>query len=47
MRLLRDVMLRGAGLDATTLVWFGVDAAVVFVLAVFGASRRTGVIRSS
>ncbi len=47
MRLLRDVMLRGAGLDATTLAWFGVDAAVVFVLAVFGASRRTGVIRSS
>ncbi len=47
MRLLRDVMLRGAELDPHVLVAFAVYGVAVFVIAVFAASRRMGVIRRS
>ena len=45
MRLLRDVMLRGDGLDApVTAALFGY-AALALVLAIIGARRRLGVLR--
>lgn len=47
MRLLRDVMLRGADLDPQVLVAFAAYGLVVFAVAVLAASRRMGVIRRS
>lgn len=47
MRLLRDVMLRGAALDPRVVLAFAVYGVVAFALSVAGASRRTGVIRHS
>jgi ABC-2 type transport system permease protein len=47
MRLLRDVMLRGAPLDPQVVVAFAAYGIVAFALSVAGAARRTGVIRRS